>query len=273
VTAVASLLPPPVRDERGRAFAACVEASESLDPWQACPAKASSAPDEVLHSLAFQNGVAALWHAMSTRAQKEALVASAPLLQRRRGTPWAVEEIMRVLGFTDAFVLDRVRLLLYDGDAFHDGAHDFEAGFPKFGDYLIRLYLGPKSRPLRAAGRAAAAELARVWSPLRSNLLGFHARHVLETPVDDPAVEAAAVRTVVLKGPSGQTATVAPLKLAQGGSVTVRWRLASVPLPEVSALALHDGHREFMSADVPPIEGAPDVTYEGTWNLVPRQGA
>jgi hypothetical protein len=182
---------------------------------------------------------------------------------------------MRVLGFTDALVLDRVRLLLYDGDALHDGAHDFEAGFLKFGDYLIRLCLGPESRPLRAADRAAAAELVRVWAPLRGNLLGFHARHVLETPVDDPAVEAAAVVSVVLKGPNGQTAAAAPWKVPADGSVTVRWRIpvGALPLPEVCALALHDGHRELWAADVPPVENAPDVTYEGSWSLVPRQGA
>jgi hypothetical protein len=262
-----------VRDERGRAFAACVGASASLDPWQACPAEIPSAPDQVLASLAFQNGVAALWHGMDTRAQKEALVASAPLLQRRRGTPWAVEEIMRVLGFTDALVLDRARHLLYDGDAFHDGAHVFEAGFPKFGDYLIRLYIDGRSRPLRAADRAAAAGLAQVWAPLRSTFLGFHARHVLETQVGDPAAEAAAVASVVLKGPNGRTEAIAPWKVPRDGAVTVRWRLApgAVPLPEVRAVALHDGYRETRAAGVPAVENAPDVTYEGAWSLVQKQ--
>jgi hypothetical protein len=305
MSSAASLLPPPTRDLRGRAFAACVDASAALDPWQACPAMVASAPDAVLRALAVQNGVAGpLWHAMDTRAKKEALLASAQLLQRRRGSPWAVEEVMRVLGYTDALVLDRTRLLVYDGEIVHSGAHFFDSALGHWADYYIRLCMDEGSRGLMAADRAEAAALAAGWAPLRCALQGLHARHVLETAVDAPAAVAAMMDAVAFRGdPPGAAAATGAYWLTreQGGAVdgaetqapgvdgaetqapgvVVRWRLAPAalaPLTAVRRVALLDAWgRETEARAVPPVDvagagPAPCAVYEGAWTLKPNAG-
>jgi hypothetical protein len=273
---VAPHLPPPVRDTRGHAFAAAIDLSAALEPFLACPAKTKIAPDAVLLELARQLGVAGpRWQAMKTRQKREALVNAAPLLQRRRGTPWAVEETMRLLGFDDAFVLDRVRLLKYDGEAIHDGTYNFESGFgTRCWDYLIRLFIGPESRALTAFDRYQAAATAEVWAPLHSNCVGFHARHVLESRVESPTETASMVRAVVMRDSAipARRQEITTFYVAQSGdSVTIKWRLnpTHITIPDVSSVALLmlGGLSEIDRQQMPIIEMHPCVTYEGSWTL------
>jgi P2-related tail formation protein len=122
----AGLLPSVLRDERGLAFAAAADHVLAINPWLACPLKIEHAPDEVLWHLARQFGVAGpLYQAMKTRAQKERLARIALPMQRKRGTPWAMAEVMRLLGFSDAEVMDRIGLLMYNGSIDHDGTELF----------------------------------------------------------------------------------------------------------------------------------------------------
>jgi len=108
---VAAILPSVMRDQRGLAFAAAVDAAIDIDTWLACPLAVEHAPDVVLWELARQFDVAGpLIQAMRTRSQKERLLKNALLLQKKRGTSWSVEELMRLLGYTDAKVLDRVAM-------------------------------------------------------------------------------------------------------------------------------------------------------------------
>jgi len=141
----ASLLPPVLRTERGHALGAAADAAYSLEPWLACPLHIETSYDEVLWALARQFDVAGpLMQAMRTREQRERLIRNALLLQKKRGTPWSVEEIMRLIGYSDAKVLDRTNMaLLYDAEAAHDGTHAFDGGK---GLMKVKRYSG-KGRP------------------------------------------------------------------------------------------------------------------------------
>jgi hypothetical protein len=227
MNSAAAHLPPPVRDERGRAFAAAIDLSAALAPYLACPAKTRLAPDAVLLALAHQLGVAGpLWQAMPSRERREALIDSAPLLRRRRGTPWAVEEVMRLLGYADAKVLDRTWRLTYDGEAAHDGSYCFDGGrgtirlaYYKgqmlhdggrifdgvmsydphdWTGYRIRLYMDEDSRAFAKADWAIATLMAETWAPLRETLAGWYARHMAATEVADPCAFADSVSHVQL---------------------------------------------------------------------------
>jgi len=168
----AELLPPVLQTERGQALGAAADGAYSLDPWLACPLNIEHAPDEVLWSLARQFDVAGpLMQAMRTREQRERLIRDALLLQKKRGTPWSVEEVMRLIGYSDAKVLDRANMaLLYDAEAAHDGTHAFDGGG---GLVKVKRYSGA-GRPYDSGspnGLGGAAE----WSePLAAS--GFGAR-------------------------------------------------------------------------------------------------
>jgi len=298
----ANILPAILNDTRCLAFAAALDRSLSLEPWQACPLKLEHASDEVLWELARQFGVAGpLYQAMKTRSQKERLVEMALRLQRKRCTPWAVEEVMRLLGYTDAKVLDRVGgTLRYDAETNHAGHYMFDGGVNDVwlnryrgdiehqGDYIfdaikrrstmewyqykIRLYMAGDSRALTDDDRAQAALLAEDWAPLHCELIGWEARHMLESQVDDPASAAGAVYRVVLMG-SGYTSQIIREHWVQpldDGSRIVRWRLRpdDVTVPDVSSVVLASiGGTKLDSRTVPLITAAPNVTIEGYWRF------
>ena len=267
----ASLLPPPLRDQRGLAFAAALDSSIDIDPWLACPLALPHAPDEVLWELARQFGVAGpLWQAMPTRQHKERLVSRALRLHRHRGTPWVIEELMRLLGYTDAYVLDRANALLYNAEADHDGQHIFapawtdifyslyydgEAihnGAKKFSpaaeslwsDYRIRLDIAADSRPLAAAERVQAASLAESWAPLRAKFGGWYARHLIRTPSSNPQFDAAKIARVTIYDDQANEQTIENIwahQLAPSSAATprlfasargwaIRWRLSRAEL-------------------------------------------
>jgi len=208
------------------------------------------------------------------RAKKEALVNSAPLLQRRRGTRWAVAEIMRLLGYSDAAVVDRTALLTYNGDANHDGTHFFDAGFSDWREYRIRLFLEAGCRDFYGDDMAQAAALVEAWAPLRSRLVGWNARHVLSTAVCNPENEKAKVREVVLWDKSQENRQAVDTFWAQAqpdGSWIIRWKLERQhidnALSEVSTVALRLSDQTYLSQTLPAVAVLSNVTYEGAWTL------
>ena len=283
MVSTAALLPPILKDVRGLAFAAALDKSLELDPWQACPLKIDHAPEVVLWELARQFGVAGpLYQAMKTRGQKERLVEMALRLQRKRGTPWAVAEVMRLLGFTDAMVMDRTGYLLYDGEAIHDGAYYFEALFSEWSDYGVRLYIDKDSREFKDYDREQAETLAAEWAPLRCKLVGWQARHVLTTAVENVANEAAKLSSIVLMDKALNTYVLQnywlrwPKDNGDGGDCEIRWRRlpGSLPLANVATLTLFtQGGWVLDRQDLPQIDLAPNVTYEGVWTLKRADGA
>ena len=273
MVSTAALLPPIVKDRRGTAFAAALDKSLELDPWQACPLKLAHASDEVLWHLARQFDVAGpLYQAMTTRAQKERLVEMALRLQRKRGTPWAVEEVMRLLGYTDAWVLDRVRILLYDGEAIHDGTYNFDAYFEQWADYKIRLFIDENSRAFTDYDREQAEMLAADWAPLRCRLIGWEVRHVAVTYVANPQEAAESVLHIVLmdKSLNSQTVPRSWIQPLADGNSAIRWRLhqGELLLSEVATIALVTKTGvEFGRFNMPEVQAAPNVVYEGSWRL------
>ena len=307
VTRTASLLPPVLQQtERGQALGAAADGAYSLEPWLACPLHVETSPDEALWSLARQFDVAGpLMQAMRTRAQRERLIRSALLLQKKRGAPWSVEEVMRLIGYSDAYVIDRKRMgkLAYDGEAAHDGIYAFDGGGGivklkryrgdtlhdgpwggshvfdgvtgyyqyQWTDYRIRLYIDSNSRPFEPPDMAEAFMLAEGWAPLRATLIGWDARHCAASVVSDPSDYASGVLGVALEDAGGNAALVyhwaQPL---QGGAVAIRWRswFDDLPMGEVCAVGLvgKDG-RELERVELPPVAAAENVIYEGFWKL------
>jgi hypothetical protein len=274
MTSTVAILPPVTRDERGIAFAKTLDASLNLDPWLACPLAIEHAPDEVLWELARQFDVAGpLYQAMRTRCKKQRLIRNALLLQRKRGTPWSVEEVMRLLGFADAKVLDRVTLLVYDGEAFHDGEYNFNATCHDWREYRIRLCLDKDSRAFTEFDRAQAACMAYDWTPLHAILKGWDIRHILETTVEDPAFEVARVYQVILVDSLGnrQAAERDWTQVYKDNSVNLRWRISEghLTIQDVIAVELVDRSGEMLQRHAVSIVAiASNVTIEGIWHFI-----
>jgi hypothetical protein len=251
-----------------------VDKALDLEPWQATPLKVEYSADEVLWSLARQNDVAGpLMQAMATREQKERLIQSSLILQQKRGTPWSVEEVMRLLGWVDAKVLDRTNNLIYDGTANHDGAYVFNGGVENWDDYKIRLHIDEASRSLTEADRAEAAALALEWAPLRSTLIGWEARHLAYTYAPDPIFSASNVTRIVIMDAEFNPQFIDNLwvQYLEDGDCALRWRILAenITLSNVSAVALIGRYdNEVERRYLPVVEMAPDVLYEGVWTFI-----
>jgi phage tail P2-like protein len=122
------LLPPPVADERGLAFLEALDRLAELDLTPLLVYRLESVPESALYALAWQLGVLgpAGWDLAETAEQRRDLLRRAIQLHRRKGTPWAVRESLRALGYPDAAVVEETGLLfcfrvhlglLQDGDA------------------------------------------------------------------------------------------------------------------------------------------------------------
>jgi len=294
----AALLPPVLKDTRGLAFVAALDGSLALDPWQAAPLKLSHASDEVLWELARQFDVAGpLYQAMQTRERKERLVEMALRLQRKRGTPWAVEEVCRLLGYTDAQVIDRVKLLVYNGEARYDGEHTYDSrltdvttvkrycdeiiydGTFKYGplkadwsDYKIRLFMASDSRTLTEFDRLQVEQLAAEWAPLRSRLLEVIARQLITTTAADPASEVTQIYRVILLDRVGNRLTVPRItkRYLDDGTALIQWRLMpwELRLAEVVSIILVTRRGvEIYKTSLREVKAARNVTLEGVWTF------
>jgi hypothetical protein len=264
-----------VRDQRGIAFAAAADHALKLDPWLACPLHVETAPEPVLWELARQFDVAGpLILATKNRADQERLIKNAPRLQGKKGTPWAVEEVMRILGFTEAQVTDRVGLLKYNGAATHDGEYCFDSGFTGWRDYRIRLFVGPNSRPFDEQGQIDASRLAALWAPLRSNLEAFYARHIITTKTKDPIQVAESVSRVIVsnKKGNGQFVTFWLQYFQNQNKCAIHWRHPLAYIGDASRLVLqapnaNGGNTTLYETAMPTIQNAPNLTYEGVWTF------
>jgi hypothetical protein len=227
---------------------------------------------------------------------RERLISIALKLQQKRGTPWSVEEVQRLLGYTDALVLDRATGLVYDGRADHGGAHVFNGGLDfgtiiytyydgsilhdgtafynatlkPWSEYKIRLYIDKDSRAFAEADRLEAANLAAAWAPLRATLAGWEARHVLSTPCEDPLHTASQITAVGAQDTSGTRCDIDNFWVStDSGQIVIRWRAnaETMDIGSIVAVALIAGVRPIAVRKMPTVQLAPDVIYEGAWAL------
>lgn len=81
------------------------------------------APAALLLALADQFSLLdeAVWSLAESEDTRRALIKGAIELHRYKGTPWAIREVIRALGFGEVAILEGLAGLTYDGRAVFDG--------------------------------------------------------------------------------------------------------------------------------------------------------
>ena len=264
-----ALIPSSIRDERAKAIGAALDQILTLDPWMACPLALEHTPDVVLWFLAQQFGVTgALWSGMDTPAKKRALIAKALRLQRHRGTPWCVEEVIRLLGYSDAKVLDRQSLLRYDGEAMFNGAFTYDSALPSWAHFRVRVTPGAHS--FLESDQTTAQPLAESWAPLRCRFAGWEVRHNLSSVVCHSDDTASGVAFVALGDANGQHVQLVTPWIQQGEKPVVRWRIPAdnVTVPIVGRVALiHKDGSEIAAQTVGAVQATAGMVLDGLWHL------
>lgn len=139
-----NLLPTAIRDEHYEAVAQLIEEFVRQDDLEMfLPMLIDTAPIQALTHLAEFFSVLGIegWEFASTETERRALLKQAVELHRYKGTPWAVKEAVRRVGFLDVFLeegadnfthkvekTDSRRTLYLDGSFTLDGTYDLGGG-------------------------------------------------------------------------------------------------------------------------------------------------
>lgn len=166
-----ALLPASVADERGRAFVqVLLERFAMIDLSTLLINRVDSTPANALPALGWQFGLigAEGWHLADDVDQKRELIRRAVLLQRRRGTPWAVKEALRALGFPAASIQEGQPRLLMDGTTTFDAATTL-SGDTRWALFGITVDVG-EERGLTGRDRELVRQTVAAWKNARSEL-------------------------------------------------------------------------------------------------------
>jgi phage tail P2-like protein len=131
-----------------------------------------STPTEALYALAWQLAVtgAAGWDGADTDAKKRDLLKGALELHRHKGTPWAIKEALRRVGWTNALIDEFVGTGKYDGTFRYDGTEQYslDAAWARFNVNFGEL---ADNRCLDVATLAALRNVILSWKNARSRLV------------------------------------------------------------------------------------------------------
>jgi hypothetical protein len=113
------------------------------------------------------------WNLTSTVAQRRALIKRSIELHRTKGTPWAIKEALRALGFTDLQIVEHLPENDYDGSLAYDGGNTY--GDFHWAQFRVDLN-ADDMRALTADDIARIVGAITEWKPARSHLVDVRYR-------------------------------------------------------------------------------------------------
>lgn len=111
------------------------------------------------------------WALTTTEAQRRALIKNAISLRRFEGTPWAVKEAIKSVGYYNAILEEGVAglgVLLHDGAENHDGSNTHGNSF--WANFRVIIDVG-EAAGINAESQALLVALINQWKNVRSLLL------------------------------------------------------------------------------------------------------
>lgn len=263
-----------IRDDRGKAAEVLIARLSDVNQDLVMLQDPDVVPAQALTALAWGwDMLGPLWAALSTDADRREYLKNVNDLQGKRGTPWAVKEALRILGWPNAQILDNQGALLYDGTADFNGFWYYGTGFGEWYEWGVELDL-TDGRGFSAEQYALVKTVAEFFAPVRSRLV----RIVLHIEDPDSAVGAEPDWT----GPTelnqvggsedGVTWTKRNLFYANVGanSAELTWRLFGIDGNGLTwdhlGLLLADDS-ELVDYTRNAIHKASDVELYGTWTV------
>lgn len=106
------------------------------------------------------------WSSNWSDALKRSVLHSAKLVQSRKGTVWAVREVLKAMGQGDAEIIERVKARFWDsGDRWNSGLI-WDEGSPDWATFAVRL-----RQPVSDAQGRLIIEAVSAVKPVRCHLL------------------------------------------------------------------------------------------------------
>lgn len=171
-----SLLPPPLATDLSMRALEAVQSRMSDIPlaqgivydFENVDASALAHLGEQFHVMGAEG-----WRLATTDEQKRALLARAVALHRHKGTPWAIREALKAVGFNDLEIAERLPSNHYDGSLAFSGSDVYAAyGWAQF---RVTADAGD-DQPITAEQTALIVETVTAWKPARSHLVDVQHR-------------------------------------------------------------------------------------------------
>lgn len=124
-------------------------------------------PEPLLDMLAWQFHVDG-YEAANSYEDKRRLVDRSILMHRRKGTPWAVAEALRALGYADAKIFEGCGICRHDGEIIHNGHDNYSAG-NRWALFDVEIDLGD-GMGISAASVLRLRVAIEAWKNARSHL-------------------------------------------------------------------------------------------------------
>ena len=178
------LLPAGIADERSRTLLRLIGRLDDLDLAALLIYRLDDLPEEALPLLAWQFdllGVAG-WDLAATPEERRAFIRRSLDLHRRRGTPWAIFEAIKAVGYAGAEILEGPPAMIYDGERTHAASGDYSGGF-LWATFRALVDLG-ESKGLSTMQIRQMTALIETWKNARSHLVGLGFRARVEDGLD-----------------------------------------------------------------------------------------
>lgn len=141
----------------------------------------SPIPEPLLDLLAWQFHVDG-YEAAVTYDDKRRLVDRSILMHRRKGTPWAVAEALRSLGYVDARIFEGGGICKYNGEINYDGRETYAAG-NRWALFDVEIDLGD-SMGVSAASVLRLRVAIEAWKNARSHLRAIRWKATISDELD-----------------------------------------------------------------------------------------
>ena len=266
--------PHSIRDTRGLAMEPLVARLADVDQDLVLLQDPDTAAAVALASIAWGwDMLGPLWESLPDEAARRDYLEAMYSLQSRRGTPWAVKEALRILGWPGAVILDNQGALLYDGTADFNGFYYYGIGFGEWYEWGVELDLSGGEG--FTSGQYDLVKLvAEFFAPVRSRLV----RIVLKVEDPDSAVGAepdwtgATELNQVGGSEDGTTWTKRNLRFRDiaANSARLDWRLFGVDGTGLNwdhLGLLLDDDSELVDYTRAAIYKASDVEVYGSWTV------
>lgn len=206
------LMPAGIRDASTLAFNELIDRLGTVPLDQLLIYLVDNITAEALPHLAEQFHITGLegWTLCDTEADKRSLIKRAIWLHRKKGTPWAVKEGLKSVGFGGALIDEQIPSLRYDGAQIFSGDEEYGAG-ANWARFNISLDLG-ENRGVSATETALIRSVVDEWKNVRSHLAAI----VFSATTSDTATIA---ESTTLTAIDGQTETM-PWGIRYDGSIS-----------------------------------------------------
>lgn len=186
------LLPASIADTRSKAVLEILDRMAAVDLTPLLVNRIDSAPATALYALAWQWSVdgEAGWDLTTTEAQKRALLKRAGEFNQFRGTIWAIQEVLKILGYLDVQVDEGVGRIRHNG-VFRYNAVAKHSGDTNWAHFRVRLGKLADAATIPEATQRLIKGAVNKYKNARSWLVALHwsvpsIEDVIGPQADDP---------------------------------------------------------------------------------------